>query len=116
MKILYVTTLSNTVNAFLIPHIKMLIENGHTVDVAFNIEQDIKPEIPKMGCKINVICFARNPLKLQNIKFEQDNFKWLISIFKFENCSKRGPSILKFVCRIYRFQLLFKYIQKGTLR
>jgi len=54
--------------------------------------------------------------KLQNIKFEQDNFKWLISIFKFENCSKRGPSILKFVCRIYRFQLLFKYIQKGTLR
>lgn len=38
MKILYVPTVSNTINAFLIPHIKMLIEEGHEVDVAFNIK------------------------------------------------------------------------------
>lgn len=44
MKILYVTTISNTVNAFLIPHIKMLSEARHTVDVAFNIEREFNQE------------------------------------------------------------------------
>lgn len=63
MKILYVTTISNTVNAFLIPHIKMLIDNGHKVDVAFNIEQDVKEDVYTMGCNIYEIDFKRSPLK-----------------------------------------------------
>ena len=67
MKILYVTTISNTVNAFLIPHIKMLIDEGHQVDVAFNIEQEIKPEIYEMGCKIHQLPFQRSPLKKDNL-------------------------------------------------
>lgn len=68
MKILYVTTISNTVNAFLIPHIKMLIDEGHQVDVAFNIEQEVKSDIIKMGCKIHKIPFQRSPLSKDNIK------------------------------------------------
>ena len=67
MKILYVTTISNTVNAFLIPHIKMLIDEGHHVDVAFNIEQEVKSEINEMGCKVHVLPFQRSPLKKDNI-------------------------------------------------
>lgn len=63
MKILYVTTISNTVNAFLIPHIKMLTNMGHKVDVAFNIEQDVKKEIYDMRCKVHKINFKRSPLK-----------------------------------------------------
>ena len=47
MRILYVTTISNTVNAFLIPHIEMLINEGHQVDVAFNLEQEVNPRIKK---------------------------------------------------------------------
>ncbi len=43
MKILYVTTVSGTMNAFLISHIKMLIDSGHNVDVAFNIDHEISP-------------------------------------------------------------------------
>ena len=31
-KILYITTLSRTINAFLVPHIEMLIKEGHKVD------------------------------------------------------------------------------------
>ena len=31
MKVLYVTTVSRTINAFLIPHIEMLLENGYEV-------------------------------------------------------------------------------------
>ena len=68
MKILYVTTISNTVNAFLIPHIKMLIDEGHQVDVAFNIEQEVKPEIYEMGCKIHQLPLQRSPLKKDNFR------------------------------------------------
>lgn len=68
MKILYVTTISNTVNAFLISHIKMLINEGHQVDVAFNIEQEVKPEIYKMGCKIHQLPLQRSPLKKDNFR------------------------------------------------
>lgn len=68
MKILYVTTISNTVNAFLIPHIKMLIDQGHHVDVAFNIEQEINIEIVEMGCNVHVIPFSRSPLNKDNYK------------------------------------------------
>jgi len=68
MKILYVTTISNTVNAFLIPHIKMLIDEGHQVDVAFNIEQEVKPEIYEMGCKIHQLPLQRSPLKRENFR------------------------------------------------
>ncbi|MFC5542454.1 glycosyltransferase family 4 protein [Ureibacillus suwonensis] len=68
MKILYVTTISNTVNGFLIPHIKMLIEEGHEVHCAFNIVQEVNEELNKMGCKIYDIEFQRSPLSKENIK------------------------------------------------
>lgn len=68
MKILYVTTISNTVNTFLIPHIKMLIDEGHRVDVAFNIEQEVNPEIYEMGCKIHQLPLHRSPLKKDNMR------------------------------------------------
>ncbi|NMR89581.1 glycosyltransferase, partial [Vibrio parahaemolyticus] len=62
------TTISNTTNAFLIPHIKMLIDKGHKVDVAFNIEQEVKPEINDMGCKIHQLPLQRSPLKVDNLR------------------------------------------------
>lgn len=68
MKILYVTTISNTVNAFLIPHIKMLIDEGHQVDVAFNIEQEVKPEIMELGCKVYELPLQRSPLSRDNFR------------------------------------------------
>jgi glycosyltransferase EpsD len=66
MKILYVTTISGTVNAFLIPHIKFLIEQGNEVGVAFNTIQEVSSELIKYGCKIHQIEFQRNPLKKEN--------------------------------------------------
>src|SRR5690554_6012945 len=67
MKILYVTTISNTVNAFLIPHIRYLIEQGHQVDVAFQINQKVNPEIEELGCKVFNIEFNRSPFNWKNI-------------------------------------------------
>ena len=40
-KVLYITTVSRTVNAFLIPHIEMLLENGYSVDIACSIDKEI---------------------------------------------------------------------------
>lgn len=68
MKILYVTTVSGTMNAFLISHIKMLIDSGHNVDVAFNIDHEISPDITKLGCKVHQLPFNRSPLKKDNFR------------------------------------------------
>jgi glycosyltransferase EpsD len=68
LKILYVTTISDTVNAFLIPHIKLLLEAGHQVDVAFNTVQKESEELIKLGCKIHSIDFQRLPIKIDNYK------------------------------------------------
>ncbi|MCM3765951.1 glycosyltransferase family 4 protein [Neobacillus niacini] len=67
MKILIVTTISNTVNAFLIPHIKFLIEKGNEVGVAFNTVEAVSPKLFELGCHVHQIEFQRNPLKKENI-------------------------------------------------
>lgn len=67
MKILFVTTISDTVNAFLIPHIKWLIDHGNEVGVAFNTIQEVNPELVSLGCKVHPINFQRNPLKKENL-------------------------------------------------
>src|SRR5690554_6752283 len=72
MKILYVTTISNTVNAFLIPHIRMLVEQGYKVDVAFKIEREVRPEIYKMGCKVYDLAFHRSPFSMDNYRAYKD--------------------------------------------
>ena len=68
MRILYVTTISNTVNAFLVPHIQMLIESGHHVDIACNITQPLKEKLKDLGCDVFDIGFQRSPLTLANLK------------------------------------------------
>ncbi|MFZ3591238.1 glycosyltransferase family 4 protein [Bacillus sp. DJP31] len=67
MKILYVTTISNTVNAFLIPHIKFLIEQGNEVNLACNIVQEVNQELFQLGCNIHQVEFQRSPLKRENV-------------------------------------------------
>lgn len=67
-KILYVTTVSRTINAFLIPHIEMLIENKYEVNCACYIDREIDKRLIKKGVKIYNIPFSRNPLSLDNLK------------------------------------------------
>ncbi|MPM66839.1 putative glycosyltransferase EpsD [bioreactor metagenome] len=67
-KILYVATLSRTINAFLIPHIEKLIEDGYEVDCACFVDQEIDKRILDKGCNIFEIPFSRNPLHVKNIK------------------------------------------------
>lgn len=68
MKILYVTTVSLTLNTFLIPHIKHLIENGHEVQIASNIDVEVSKEFVNSNIKHTKIDFSRNPFSLSNKK------------------------------------------------
>lgn len=67
-KILYVTTISKTINAFLVPHIKYLIDQGYSVDIATNITDEINKELIDYNVKIFQIDFQRNPMSIRNKK------------------------------------------------
>lgn len=101
MKILFVTTISNTVNAFLIPHIKKLISEGHSVDVAFNKVQEIKSELFELGCKVNEIPFSRSPLNRENF-VAYKMLKKLLTLEKYDIIHTHTPvasMIVRLVCR-----------------
>lgn len=101
MKILMVTTISNTVNLFLIPHIKLLIEEGHTVDVAFNIVQEVMPDVIELGCKIHVLPFQRSPLDLGNFKAAK-LLKRIIADGKYDIVHTHTPiasAVTRLVCK-----------------
>lgn len=67
-KILYVTTVSSTLNAFFIPHIKYLITQGYEIKIASNIDQEVSKEFIKDGIEHIKIDFCRNPFSLKNLK------------------------------------------------
>lgn len=66
MKILYVSTTSATINSFLVPHIEMLLDSGHQVDMACNISKPINPTLLDRGCRVFPMDFRRSPLKKSN--------------------------------------------------
>ena len=67
-KVLYMTTVSRTINAFLVPHIQMLLDEGYQVDIATCIDKPIDSSLIKNGVKVFNIPFGRNPLHPGNIK------------------------------------------------
>ncbi|WP_057757142.1 glycosyltransferase family 4 protein [Lapidilactobacillus dextrinicus] len=66
MKILQITTISNTINAFLIPHIEALIAQGHEVELACRIENPLDNRLSHL--KRHDISFQRNPLATDNLQ------------------------------------------------
>ncbi|HGF7808550.1 glycosyltransferase family 4 protein [Enterococcus faecium] len=102
MKILYVTTISNTINAFLIPHIKLLQSEGHEVDVACNIIQPLSKDLQNISeCKIFDIPFNRNPIKKENLKAYKA-LKGVINKNSYDIVHTHTPiasSIVRLVCR-----------------
>ena len=75
-KVLYVTTVSRTVNAFLVPHIHMLLDEGYLVDLATSIDKPVDESLINRGVHVFNIPFARNPLHPGNLTA----FKELIKI------------------------------------
>lgn len=104
MKILMVSTISDTINTFLIPHIKMLVEEGVTVDVAFNIEQEVNSEITNLNCKVYDIPFSRSLLKNDYPKIIKE-LQEIIKKEKYDIVHTHTPiasAIVRFACKDIR--------------
>lgn len=100
MKILYVTTISNTIN-FFTSHVNMLLDNGHLVDFACNMSRPISNALTDRGCKIFQIGFSRSPLNIANI----NSFKTIKRIIRNERYdivhvhTPIAATITRFICR-----------------
>lgn len=65
MKFLYVTTVSATFK-FLYPHINMLLDQGHKVDLLSNVTREINEDIFERGCHVYNLNLERSPLSPSN--------------------------------------------------
>ncbi len=66
MKVLYVTTISNTME-FFPEHVKMLVEKGNSVDIACCIKRELWPVYSELNCKVHHIPFSRSPFSRDNL-------------------------------------------------
>ena len=105
MRILYVTTISLTMNSFFKPHVKMLVEEGHQVDVACNYTDLALDELyDELGCKSYQVDFSRSPLSKDNIK-AYGQLKKVISDGNYDivHCHTPNASVItRLVCRKFR--------------
>lgn len=105
MKILYVTTISLTMNSFFKPHIEMLVREGNQVDIACNYK-DLALDVlfNELGCKAYQIDFSRTPLSTDNIK-AYTQLEKLIKQGDYDivHCHTPNASVItRLVCRKYR--------------
>ncbi|TFE04135.1 glycosyltransferase family 4 protein [Jeotgalibacillus salarius] len=71
-KVLVVTTVSRTIEAFLIPHIKDLIQRGYEVGLASNFLKEPDSNLKKNAHSIYCVSFQRNPFHWKNIRAFKD--------------------------------------------
>ena len=105
MKILYVTTISLTINSFFKPHIDTLVREGHHVDIACNDNGlALDPLYSALGCDFYRIDFSRSPLSSDNVKaFGQ--LKKVIETGNYDivHCHTPNASVItRLVCRKFR--------------
>lgn len=106
MKILYVTTISNTMG-FFVEHIKMLYKEGHTVEIACaEGTKPLNPIYQELGCKVHNIPFSRTPFSKSNLKAYK-NLKHLVEIEHYDIVHTHTPNastIARLACRKVREQ------------
>lgn len=101
MKVLYVSTVSSTINAFLVPHIEMLKKMGATVDVAANINRSFNQKIIDLGCRTYELSFSRSPLRNNYFKLIQE-VKNIIIKEKYDIVHTHTPiasAVVRLACR-----------------
>lgn len=105
MKILYVTTISLTMNSFFKPHIDMLVREGHHVDIACNYKELALDKLySALGCTFYQIDFSRSPLSYGNVK-AYSQLKKVIKNGGYDIVHCHTPNaavITRLVCREFR--------------
>ncbi len=105
MKILYITTISLTINTFFRPHIEMLVGEGNSVDLACNCnELELDSCYSDMGCRQYQVDFSRSPVSSGNLKAYYQLKKILQQgNYDIVHCHTPNASIItRLVCRKYR--------------
>ena len=105
MRILYVTTISLTMNSFFKPHIEMLVREGHHVDIACNANDlDLDPLYSELGCIFYQIDFSRSPLSKDNLKAYGQLKKTIENGgYDIVHCHTPNASVItRLVCRNFR--------------
>ncbi len=103
MKILYVSTISKTM-IFFPEHIKMLISEGHTVEIACNCDEPVPDYCTELGLKIYHIPFSRSPFSKNNLVAVKE-LKNLINKKNYDMVHTHTPNasaIVRLVCRKFR--------------
>lgn len=108
MRILYVATISLTVNSFFKSHIEMLVTQGHQVDIACN-DRDLPLDVlyEKLGCRQHRIDFSRSPLSADNLRACKQ-LKKIIENGDYDivHCHTPNASVItRLVCRKLRKRL-----------
>jgi len=105
MRILYVTTISLTMNSFFKPHVDMLVKAGHQVDIACNGEDLVlDPLYDELDCHFYQIDFSRSPLSVNNVK-SYGQLKTVIENGNYDivHCHTPNASVItRLVCRSFR--------------
>lgn len=105
MRILYVTTISLTMNTFFKPHIKMLVEEGHQVDIACNDDGlPLDKLYDELGCVFHWVDFSRSPLSADNVR-AYGQLKDVVTSGNYDivHCHTPNASVItRLVCRSLR--------------
>ena len=105
MRILYVTTISLTVNCFFKPHIEMLVRAGHKVDIACNAENlPLDRFYTELGCDFHQIDFSRSYFSFAHIKaYKQLKHLLEAGAYDIVHChTPNASAITRLVCRKFR--------------
>lgn len=103
MKILFVTTIADTMK-FFSEHIKMLIKEGHKVELATNCDEDIPLYCFELNLKMHNIPFSRSPFSRKNIEAFRD-IKKIIKSNKYDIIHTHTPNssaCVRLACRKQR--------------
>lgn len=105
MNILYIATISLTLNSFFKPHIEMLVREGHHVDIACNFKfQPLDEVYRELGCNAHQIDFSRSPLSRGNGKAYRQ-LRDVIEAGQYDivHCHTPNAAIItRLVCQRYR--------------
>ena len=85
-------------------HIKMLLNEGHTVEIATNCEKPVLEIYKTLGCKIHDIPFSRSPFSKNNLKAYK-MFKQLVESEHYDIVHTHTPNasmIVRLACRKVR--------------
>lgn len=122
-RVLVVTTISNTINAFLVPHIREQVRKGIEVEICCKIVKPLDRELLDLNVKIHDIPFSRSAFDKSNF-FAYQKVKKLISRREYNLIETHTPiasAIVRIATRKMKTKIIytahgFHFYKKSPLK